>query len=74
MSNQSSGHSSGPGGSRPATVQPGSSKSPDDEVPAGTPQTGEDVCPRCGGSGKVDGAACPECKGSGTVIVNVGDA
>ena len=74
MSNQSSGHSSGPGGSQPSTVAPGSSKSPGDEVPAGTPQTGEDVCPRCGGSGKVDGATCPECQGSGTVIVNVGDA
>lgn len=26
---------------------------------------GEDVCPRCAGSGRVDDATCPECGGSG---------
>ena len=53
---------------------PASPKSPGDEVAPGTPQTGEAVCPRCQGSGKLEGQACPDCQGSGTVIVNVGDA
>ena len=44
-------------------------KNPGDEVAPGTPQTGEDVCPRCEGSGKLEGQACPDCGGSGTVIV-----
>jgi DnaJ-class molecular chaperone len=58
----------------PTATGSGEPKSPGDEVPPGTPQTGEDVCPRCGGSGKLDGGECPDCEGSGTVIVNVGDA
>jgi DnaJ-class molecular chaperone len=49
-------------------------KLPGDEVAPGTPQTGENTCPRCAGSGQVEGGACPDCEGSGTVVVNVGDA
>lgn len=45
---------------------------PGDEAPAGTPGTGETVCPRCGGSGRVQGSACPECLGRGKVIHGVG--
>jgi hypothetical protein len=45
---------------------------PGDEAPPGTPGTGEDVCPRCAGSGKVDGEDCPECGGTGIVIEGVG--
>lgn len=45
---------------------------PGDDAPAGTPGTGEDLCPRCGGSGTVDGATCPECDGSGRVIEGIG--
>lgn len=48
--------------------------SPGDEAPAGTPGTGEDVCPKCGGSGTVDGAACPQCEGTGKVTVGIGGA
>ena len=33
--------------------------------------TGEDLCPRCGGSGELDGKPCSECGGSGTVIVRI---
>ena len=47
---------------------------PGDEAPPDTPQTAQGLCPRCGGSGQVDGARCPECDGTGTVRVNVGDA
>jgi hypothetical protein len=47
---------------------------PGDEAPPGTPGTGENICRRCGGKGKVDGATCPECQGSGTVIEGIGGA
>lgn len=45
---------------------------PGDEAPPGTPGSGEDICPRCGGTGKVDGATCEECRGTGRVIHGVG--
>ena len=43
----------------------------DDAVP-GTPGTGENLCPECSGTGKIDGEACPECKGTGKVITGIG--
>ena len=45
---------------------------PGDEAPPGTPGSGEDVCPRCGGSGQLEGSTCEECAGSGTVIRGIG--
>jgi RecJ-like exonuclease len=33
---------------------------------------GESGCPRCGGSGRVDGRDCPQCGGSGRVVEPVG--
>ncbi|QJW84261.1 hypothetical protein HK414_11710 [Ramlibacter terrae] len=48
--------------------------SPGDEAPAGTPGTGENVCPRCGGSGRLGVSACPECEGTGKVNVGIGGA
>ena len=47
---------------------------PGDEAPAGTPSTGENVCPRCGGSGKLGASSCPDCQGTGKVIVGIGGA
>lgn len=47
---------------------------PGDQAPPGTPGTGEDVCPRCGGSGKLGASACPDCGGSGKVNVGIGGA
>jgi DnaJ-class molecular chaperone len=49
-------------------------KKPGDEVPPGTPQSGEAPCRRCKGTGKLDGAPCPDCRGSGKVTVLVSDA
>jgi DnaJ-class molecular chaperone len=40
----------------------------------GTPGTGEDVCPQCQGSGRVDGSQCPNCGGRGKIIRGVGGA
>ena len=48
--------------------------SPGDEAPAGTPGTGEVICPDCGGSGQRAGSACPTCQGTGRVTVGIGGA
>lgn len=46
---------------------------PGDEAPPGTPGTGEDICPRCKGSGKLQtGQDCPDCGGSGKIIEGIG--
>lgn len=45
---------------------------PGDEAPPGTPGSGEDVCPRCGGDGSLSGEPCPECAGTGVVVRGVG--
>ncbi len=46
---------------------------PGDDAPEGTPGTGEDLCPRCHGSGKIDGKAdCPDCGGTGKIIEGIG--
>jgi DnaJ-class molecular chaperone len=47
---------------------------PGDEARPGTPGTGEDVCPACHGSGKLEGAACKTCGGSGKVTRAIGGA
>lgn len=49
-------------------------KTPGDEVPPGTPQSAENTCRRCGGTGKLDERPCPDCNGTGTVTTLVGDA
>ena len=40
---------------------------PGDEAAAGTPGTGENLCPHCGGSGDHDGTPCEVCGGTGKV-------
>lgn len=46
---------------------------PGDDAPAGTPSTGEQVCPACGGSGRQqDGGACVNCSGTGKVVAGIG--
>jgi hypothetical protein len=47
---------------------------PGDEAPVGTPGTGEDVCPQCGGSGRAGASSCPYCQGTGKVNVGIGGA
>lgn len=51
--------------------------SEEDAVPlrgADGEQTGENVCPTCGGDGSEDERPCPTCDGSGVTIEPVGDA
>lgn len=47
---------------------------PGDEAAPGTPNTGEDICPACGGSGELDGGECANCGGTGKVIRGIGGA
>lgn len=48
---------------------------PGDEVPPGSPDSGEAVCPKCAGSGQVEGGrACGNCGGTGKVTQLIGDA
>jgi DnaJ-class molecular chaperone len=60
-------------GSQPVSQQ--GHMHPGDQAPEGTPGTGENVCPRCGGKGKLDsGDTCPECEGTGHVTTGIGGA
>jgi hypothetical protein len=47
---------------------------PGDQAPAGTPGTGENICPRCSGKGTLDGKPCTHCGGTGKLIEGVGGA
>ena len=47
---------------------------PGDQAPKGTPGTGDNICPECGGKGSLDGKPCPNCGGTGKVIEGVGGA
>jgi len=65
---------SGPSRMMAPTVPGDVASRPGDEVPEGTPGTGENTCPACGGSGTQAGQPCEACGGSGVVTVNIGDA
>lgn len=45
---------------------------PGDEAEAGTPGTGEAMCPDCKGSGRQGDRDCPTCGGSGKIIEGIG--
>ncbi len=47
---------------------------PGDEAAPGTPGTGEDICPKCNGSGRLAGNPCPECEGTGRIVRGIGGA
>ena len=47
---------------------------PGDDAPPGTSGTGEDICPTCNGTGKLEGKMCPDCGGSGKVVEGIGGA
>jgi RecJ-like exonuclease len=47
---------------------------PGDEAAPGAPGTGEDVCPKCNGTGRLDNGDCENCGGTGKVIRGVGGA
>jgi hypothetical protein len=45
---------------------------PGDQAAPGIPGAGENVCPDCGGSGKINAAPCKTCNGTGVVIEGIG--
>ena len=45
---------------------------PGDDAPPGAPGTGEDVCRRCNGSGRLGDQDCPDCGGTGIVEKGIG--
>ena len=47
---------------------------PGDEAAPGTPGTGENTCPTCHGSGRVEAERCEACGGSGKVTQAIGGA
>lgn len=59
-----------PDGSSPSAPE----RNPGDEARPGAPQTGDQICSTCGGTGQVAEGPCEECGGSGRVTVIVGDA
>lgn len=50
----------------------GTKLNPGDEGIPGTPGTGENLCPDCGGTGKLNNAPCRTCGGTGKVIEGIG--
>ena len=55
-----------------AAPDSGGSMKPGDQAPEGAPASGENVCPRCGGSGRQGATACPDCGGTGRVTTGIG--
>ncbi len=53
-------------------TNPDPTMKPGDEVPEGTPGTGDDVCPDCNGKGMLAGKACAACAGTGTITRAIG--
>ena len=47
---------------------------PGDQAPAGTEDTGENICRDCGGTGTREGKPCVTCGGTGRVIEAIGGA
>ena len=47
---------------------------PGDQAAPGTPGTGKNSCPKCGGSGTIDGAECTFCGGTGRIVEGIGGA
>ena len=52
-----------------------SDMNPGDEVPPGSPDSGENICPECHGSGQLEGKGeCENCGGTGKIIQGIGGA
>ena len=58
----------------PVSAPTAAPMNPGDEAPAGSPGTGENVCPVCNGTGQVRGQPCADCGGSGRVVTGIGGA
>ncbi|TLX53267.1 hypothetical protein DN824_16685 [Stutzerimonas nosocomialis] len=47
---------------------------PGDQAEPGTSGTGENICPRCAGTGRVADRDCANCGGTGKIIEGIGGA
>jgi RecJ-like exonuclease len=47
-------------------------QNPGDEAPPDAPGVGEDICPACKGTGKVEEMQCTVCGGTGKVLQGIG--
>ena len=56
------------------TAKTGPKLNPGDAARPGTPGSGENICPDCGGSGRIESRACPTCGGTGKVVEGIGGA
>lgn len=56
------------------TAAEGPKRKPGDEAAPGIPGSGEDICPKCGGTGRLDDKPCPNCAGTGIVQEGIGGA
>jgi DnaJ-class molecular chaperone len=45
---------------------------PGDEAPPGTLGTGENICPKCRGSGRIGSNRCEHCGGTGKITEGLG--
>ncbi len=57
---------------RSKSQQSGSGLNPGDEAAPGTPGSGENLCPDCSGTGKMNNKPCPTCGGTGKVVEGIG--
>ena len=57
-----------PTASTTTTLKPGA------EAAAGTPGTGENICPVCHGRGNVSGSVCANGAGTGRITTGIGGA
>ena len=44
---------------------------PGDQGEPGSPGTGENVCPECKGSGRLNAGPCPTCGGTGKIVEGI---
>jgi phasin len=60
-----------PTGGQAAAPAPQNQQSGDQASP-GTVGTGENICPQCGGTGKIEGKTCRNCAGTGRIVEGIG--
>lgn len=63
-----------PGNTRKSGSSAGGGLNPGDEAPPDAPGAGDDLCPKCKGSGRIRGSKCENCGGTGRITEGIGGA